>query len=221
MDKRGNTLIKTDDGYKEIKDIEVGDLVYSEDPLTGEKGLKRVTNVFVNETSVIVRIYAGDEEIETTPTHPFWVIEKGWVAAGDIEAGDKVYLYSGEGREVKEVRFEYLDTPIKVYNFEVEDWHTYFVSEQDVFVHNECSELPKQKVVKEGGVTIEHYYPNDHGNPVHLHVKGGGSNTKIGPQGKSLKGQPELSSKQKKVVEDNISEIKAIIKKIQKWIRKQ
>ncbi|NLX76297.1 MAG: hypothetical protein GXZ01_02815, partial [Clostridiaceae bacterium] len=41
-------------------------------------------------------------------------------------------------REVKEVRFEYLDTPIKVYNFEVEDWHTYFVSEQDVFVHNSC-----------------------------------------------------------------------------------
>ncbi|HOQ36845.1 MAG TPA: polymorphic toxin-type HINT domain-containing protein, partial [Acetivibrio sp.] len=60
------------------------------------------------------------------------------VAAGDIEAGDKVYLYSGEGREVKEVRFEYLDSPIKVYNFEVEDWHTYFVSEQDVFVHNAC-----------------------------------------------------------------------------------
>ncbi|WP_423230880.1 polymorphic toxin-type HINT domain-containing protein [Acetivibrio saccincola] len=133
-----DTLIKTEDGYKEIKDIEVGDLVYSEDPLTGEKGLKRVTNIFVNETSVIVRIYAGDEEIETTPTHPFWVIGKGWVAAGDIEAGDKVYLYSGEGREVKEVRFEYLDTPIKVYNFEVEDWHTYFVSELDVFVHNSC-----------------------------------------------------------------------------------
>ncbi len=148
MDKRGNTLIKTDDGYKEIKDIEVGDLVYSEDPLTGEKGLKRVTNIFVNETSVLVRIYVGDEEIETTPTHPFWVIEKGWVAAGDIEAGDKVYLYSGEGREVKEVRFEYLDTPIKVYNFEVEDWHTYFVSEQDVFVHNSCKGKGTSKTQK-------------------------------------------------------------------------
>ena len=60
------------------------------------------------------------------------------MAAGDIEAGDRVYLYSGEGKEVKEIRFEYLDTPIKVYNFEVEDWHTYFVSEQDVFVHNSC-----------------------------------------------------------------------------------
>ena len=31
---------------------------------------------------------------------------------------------------------EYLDKPVKVYNFEVEDWHTYFVSEYNVFVHN-------------------------------------------------------------------------------------
>ena len=152
-----DTLIKTEDGYKEIKDIEVGDLVYSEDPLTGEKGLKRVTNIFVNETSVLVRIYVGDEEIETTPTHPFWVIGKGWVAAGDIEAGDKVYLYSGEGREVKEVRFEYLDTPIKVYNFEVEDWHTYFVSEQDVFVHNSCKGKGTSSTLKSLGNKTEQY----------------------------------------------------------------
>jgi hypothetical protein len=62
----------------------------------------------------------------------------GWVAAGDMGVGDKVYLYSGEGREINELKFEYLDSPIKVYNFEVEDWHTYFVSEQDVFVHNSC-----------------------------------------------------------------------------------
>ena len=40
--------------------------------------------------------------------------------------------------EIKELKFEHLDSPIKVYNFEVEDWHTYFVSEQDVFVHNSC-----------------------------------------------------------------------------------
>ena len=65
---------------------------------------------------------------------------KGWVAAGDMEVGDKVYLYSCDSREIKELKFEHLDSPIKVYNFEVEDWHTYFVSEQDVFVHNSCGD---------------------------------------------------------------------------------
>lgn len=32
-----------------------------------------------------------------------------------------------------------MDEVIKVYNFEVEDWHTYFVSKQNVLVHNDCS----------------------------------------------------------------------------------
>ena len=37
-------------------------------------------------------------------------------------------MYSGDILEVKEAFVEYLDNPIKVYNFEVEDWHTYFVT---------------------------------------------------------------------------------------------
>ena len=32
----------------------------------------------------------------------------------------------------------HLCQPIKVYNFEVVDWHTYFVSDEDVLVHNTC-----------------------------------------------------------------------------------
>ncbi|WP_242825982.1 polymorphic toxin-type HINT domain-containing protein, partial [Clostridium tunisiense] len=35
------------------------------------------------------------------------------------------------------------DKPVKVYNFEVEDWHTYFVSEIGVLVHNKCTADPK------------------------------------------------------------------------------
>ena len=52
-------------------------------------------------------------------------------------------------------------------------------------------------VVKENGVTVESYYPNDHGNPAHLHVKGGGKSTKIGPQGKPVRGYPELTPQQR------------------------
>lgn len=32
-----------------------------------------------------------------------------------------------------------LDTPVTVYNFEVEDWHTYFVGSNKILVHNKCS----------------------------------------------------------------------------------
>jgi len=79
---------------------------------------------------------------------------------------------------------------------------------------------PRQKVFKGNGVSIEHYYPNDHGNPAHLHVKGGGLKTKIGPRGKPIKGQPQLSPKQASVVKENLTSIKKVIKQIQKNLRK-
>lgn len=61
---------------------------------------------------------------------------KGWVDAGELKPGDRLVMYSGEVFKVKEIYAEFLVRPLKVYNFEVEDWHTYFVSEYNVFVHN-------------------------------------------------------------------------------------
>lgn len=115
-------------------------------------------------------------------------------------------MVDGEYVIVEQIQHEILETPITVYNFSVEDYHTYFVSLESVLVHNEC-------VVKENGVKIESYYPNDHGNPAHLHVKGGGPATKIGPQGLPVKGYPELSPKQAKVVENNLTVIKKQLRK--------
>ena len=48
-----------------------------------------------------------------------------------------------------------LETPVKVYNFEVEDFHTYYVGESSVLVHNDCSGLIKGKPdVPEGSTRI-------------------------------------------------------------------
>ena len=47
-------------------------------------------------------------------------------------------LSNGELVTVEWVQHELLEAPIKVYNFEVEDFHTYFVGENGVFVHNNC-----------------------------------------------------------------------------------
>ncbi len=134
------TLIYTKDGYKQIKDIAVGDEVYSKNPETGEQGLKKVINVYVKEVNELIHLKVGDQEIKTTATHPFWVEGRGWIAAGELKLGDRLLMYSGEILEVKEAFVEHLDKSVKVYNFEVEDWHTYFVSVYNVFVHNMCGE---------------------------------------------------------------------------------
>lgn len=47
-------------------------------------------------------------------------------------------LSNGEFVVVEWIQHEILESPVKVYNFEVEDFHIYFVGESAVLVHNDC-----------------------------------------------------------------------------------
>ena len=132
------TLIVTELGDKPIEEIKIGDKVYSENVETREKGYKEVRNIFVKEVSVLVHLIVNGSKIDTTLNHPFWVVGEGWIEAGYLKAGDKVKLKTGEIGYVESIQVEKLDKPVKVYNFEVADWHTYFVSDIGVLVHNTC-----------------------------------------------------------------------------------
>lgn len=164
------------------------------------------------ESDELVHIMVNGEQITTTPEHPFYVPQKGWTSAIQLRAGDQLQLLNGEYVVIEMVQHELLESPITVYNFEVEGFHTYYVGKHAILVHNNC-------VVDENGVQIKSYYPDDHGNPAHLHVYGAGRPTKIGPQGLPVKGYPDLSPQQSKVVENNIKLIKKAIKEAQKILR--
>ena len=71
--------------------------------------------------------------VNTTLNHRFWT-EAGWKSAGTLEAGDKLTLADGNTATVTNVAYE--DTHATVYNFEVEDFHTYYVGTESVLVHN-------------------------------------------------------------------------------------
>ncbi|ADU21973.1 polymorphic toxin-type HINT domain-containing protein [Ruminococcus albus] len=58
------------------------------------------------------------------------------VAAGDLAVGDEIYQLDGSIAVVTGSQFEKLDVPVKVYNLEVEDFHSYFVGDVPVLVHN-------------------------------------------------------------------------------------
>lgn len=132
------TSILTATGYVVIESIGVGDKVWAENPETGEKELKEVVQTFVNETNELVHIYVNGEKIITTPKHPFYVPNNGWVGAIHLRAGDILVLRSGEYVIIEKVQHEILESPITVYNFEVEDFHTYYVGTSAVLVHNMC-----------------------------------------------------------------------------------
>ena len=132
------TKVQTDDGEKNIEDIEVGDLVLAKDENNpdGELAYKEVTNLYRNQRDDIVKLNVGEQIIETTDNHPFWVEGKGWVFADELQVGDELQRADGSNLTIDKVEFVKLDEPITVYNFTVADYHTYYVTDLGIWVHN-------------------------------------------------------------------------------------
>ena len=137
------TKIHTEKGFKNIEAFKAGDYVWSENPETKEKALKKVKKIFVREKDSIIRLAINGEVIETTDEHPVFVEGKGFTESKRLKAGDEVRLATGDTAEVETIEKIQLDKTVKVYNFEVEDYHTYYVSGQKVLVHNTCSGTEK------------------------------------------------------------------------------
>lgn len=165
------TPVATKEGLKNIEEIRMGDEVWAYDEITGEIGLKPVTNSFERQANILVKIEIDGETITATPEHPFYANGE-WKEAGLLETGDKIMLFSGRLAKVNEVKYEGshapveisddtfnditegIDEPQKVYNFEVEGWHTYFVGWLKALVHNASGGICVKAVVKKSGETV-------------------------------------------------------------------
>ncbi|MBD3920227.1 S8 family serine peptidase [Paenibacillus sp. PR3] len=128
------TMVITLEGEKNIEDIEVGDKVLSKSEETGEVAYKEVTATFNHETDNIYRIHVGDQTIEATFNHPFYVMGKGWTFVKDLRPGD--LLVQSDGNTLKIDSKELVHKYVTVYNMTVDEFHTYFVSDLGIWVHN-------------------------------------------------------------------------------------
>ena len=115
---------------------------------------------FVRESDELVHIKVDGQDITTTPEHPFWVPQQGWTDAIELRAGDILLLSNGEYVIIEAVQHEILEAPITVYNFEVEDFHTYYVTGLSILVHNDCWDITRGTRVYYKGQT---YYYDGYG----------------------------------------------------------
>ena len=74
------------------------------------------------------------EEIETTPEHPFYSLERGWIDAGELEPGERIRQGDGGFGFVESVSF--VVQPQSMYNLTVAEAHTFFVGQGVWLVHN-------------------------------------------------------------------------------------
>ena len=61
-----------------------------------------------------------------------------WIEAKELKKDDKLLLSDGSYGIIISVKIEELESPETTYNFEVADFHTYYVSDSNVLVHNRC-----------------------------------------------------------------------------------
>ena len=158
------TLVMAVAGMVAIEKIKSGDKVISTDPETFETAEKTVLETYIREDSKLIHLVINGEEVVTTETHPFYVNDRGFVNAGELAIGDELLDVTGNILLVENFAIELTEKPVTVYNFQVEDFHTYFVGECGVWVHNACTreqlaknssdgkkaqELRHQKLLKE------------------------------------------------------------------------
>ena len=143
------TMILTVTGLVAIENIKAGDKVISTDPETFETAEKRVLETYIREDSKLIHLVINGEEIVTTETHPFYVNNRGFVNAGELIVGDELLDVNGNVLLVENFDVELTDEPVTVYNFQVEDFHTYHVSGFGVLVHNASRKYSSTKEFNE------------------------------------------------------------------------
>ena len=132
------TLVATEHGMRAIETLQVADKVWSYHEGRDVVELNEVVATMSNVTSRLVELQQeGGHVVQTTPDHPFFVADGGWLDACQLQAGFLLRTRLGASSTVLDVR--HVDvSAVDVFNIEVGSAHTYFVSQADLLVHNAC-----------------------------------------------------------------------------------
>jgi len=133
------TLVRTSEGFAPIESLRVGDVVLARHEKTGELGRFPVIDTIVRDDEPLLSITVDSartsDVLLVTPEHPFHTA-RGWVAAKALTPEDR--LVRADESLASIVSLEALDRRARVYNLTVDEAHTYFVGEGELWVHNAC-----------------------------------------------------------------------------------
>ena len=125
-------ILMSDDSYKPIKKILIGDEVKSFDFQTNQSTSSKVIALFKFQKTEHLVI----NELEVTKTHPFCTGKGEWKEAGMLKVGD--ILIGEDNKEIEIETIEKVQKDVTVHNFTVDGTHNYFVSngKENFLVHN-------------------------------------------------------------------------------------
>jgi hypothetical protein len=153
------TRVWTASGPTRIEEIQVGDLVLSQHPETGELAYKPVLKTTVRPPERLVKVVFGDKALQSSGGHPFWIVGRGWVKVRDIEPGSRLHVVEG----TTDVVSVHATGREQTHNVIVADFHTYFVTEAKILTHDNTIREPTRCAVP--GLMGRSPSPDDSGRP--------------------------------------------------------
>lgn len=143
---QAGTKVKTILGYKNIEDIRIGDRVLSYNENLGINEYKEVINTYNhnNTTDELYNLTIDNHQLSVTSSHRFYIMrdeKTSWIAAKDLIVGDKVMYSNKTYHEI--INIASTTKKDNYYNFEVADNHNYYVTKDEILVHNVKTNLPK------------------------------------------------------------------------------
>lgn len=143
-----DTPVLTADGAQAIGTLNVGDVVIAYDTASGTVSRVPITHVWVHRDAVLVDLWIDGTLIETTPAHPFFTAEAGWVDAGALWAGAHIRTVAGTAGVVQQITL--VARTQVLYNLTVATAHTFFVGRAGWLVHNACPKAILKKLREPG-----------------------------------------------------------------------
>lgn len=143
------TLIETEEGLIPIQTVAVGDKVASKDPVTGKIAFKPVVQLYHHHHKEILDLTLTNKQghvqtLGVTLGHPFRDNKSNtWVTAGHLHIGEALASEHPGSLTVTGIKIDAKKQD--TYNFEVKDFHTYFVGKDQAWVHNSCGPIKAPK----------------------------------------------------------------------------
>ena len=166
----GTKVIMADGSQKNIENIAIGDFVKSYDKNTGLVVPGEVSEVFYHSPEEMSDFYVIiNGYLKVTSNHLLYSerdicdcgeYEGSWIKASELEVGDILFNLEG-GYYISSIEWVY--EKVITYNFEVEEYHNYFVAmdtndDIGILVHNDDPWIPEGCFPYWGG---EPCYPTD------------------------------------------------------------
>ena len=153
------TLVLTSQGLVPIEQIKPNDIVWAMDEVSREAGWKPVVQTFVTHPTQLHTVTWQTQDgridgVTGTGEHPFYVVSVDkFVSMASLCVGDTLQLADGTLAWIVKAGLSSGppddEQSFTTYNFEVEDFHTYFVGETGAWVHNTGARCVKFKRMME------------------------------------------------------------------------